>query len=312
MENISDNKNAINDDNEDDIENLGKKTKNNISNDITGNEYDNDNLENLASQQDSSIKNGAIITSLFCIISIIIAMFSNYGENFLIFNNKNNLYLNKYILNLYLLFFLISNTLLIVFLSFENEQKNLRKILYKNLRWYFILTQGFFGCIFLIGSNFGKYDWAILFCITLSMTVIILLAFYYEDIKLKKDMTIDTIISVFIYLSLLFAFISHITLYYFGCIVDSNSKDFSYINIAICSFQTFIGIVNLTYFKDLFFAVGSFLIQLGNIIEIKNPTRGEKITLITCLSFLLISSLLVSFRYKGKVIGTEEENKLAT
>jgi hypothetical protein len=70
--------------------------------------------------------------------------------------------------------------------------------------------------------------------------------------------------------------------------------------------------VNLTYFKDLFFAVGSFLIQLGNIIEIKNPTRGEKITLITCLSFLLISSLLVSFRYKGKVIGTEEENKLAT
>ena len=89
MESSSDNKNTINDDNEDDIENLGKKTKNNISNDITGNEYDDDNLENLASQQDSSIKNGAIITSLFCVISIIIAMFSNYGENFLIFNNKN-------------------------------------------------------------------------------------------------------------------------------------------------------------------------------------------------------------------------------
>ena len=138
MESSSDNKNTINDDNEDDFENLGKKTKNNISNDITGNEYDDENLENLASQQDSSIKNGAIITSLFCVISIIIAMFSNYGENFLIFNNKNILYLNKYILILYLLFFLISNTILIVFLSFENEQKNLRKILYKNLRWFFI------------------------------------------------------------------------------------------------------------------------------------------------------------------------------
>jgi hypothetical protein len=138
------------------------------------------------------------------------------------------------------------------------------------------------------------------------MTVIILLAFYYEDIKLKKDMTIDTIISVFIYLSLLFAFISHITLYYFGCIVDSNSRDFSYINIAICSFQTFIGIVNLTYFKDLFFVLASIFIEFGILIEYPSEKKTEKLWLIIFIILLILNSALCIFRYGKKTIGIEK------
>ena len=96
---------------------------------------------------------------------------------------EERLFINKYIMFGYLLFFIISNIILIVFLSYDNKNKNLRRILYKNLRWFFILTQGFFGFLFFLKDYWGQGDWTLLFSISLTMTVTILLAFYYEELK---------------------------------------------------------------------------------------------------------------------------------
>ena len=345
--NNNENNDDISDD-DDDIENLGKnnnkknntnseintqnlnKVETNINNNIKNEkevleninqieslvnteEYD-ENFENLNSQQDNYIRNGAIITSILCIITMLLSIFIRDEDQFLTFKkNKgvNTIFINIYIIALYIVLLIICNCMFIFFITYENEFKNLRRILYKYLRWFFVLTQGFFSTLFFTGLLLRKNDWSLLLNITLSMTIIILLAFYYDEIKIRKDMSKDTLISIFIYISLLFAFICFISIFNLSIILtNSINKEIykdhlSFIRISTYSFQTLISIINLTYFKDLFFVIGSCIIELGILIDKNKDESSEIVTLIICILSLLLSSALTIYRYKYEVIGKE-------
>ena len=332
-------------DNDDDIENLGNNksnilnkniidnSKNKISipnnisqnNDIDNdndNDNDEENIENLNSQEDSNIRLFTIIVSSFCIFTIMLTIiFSNNGKRFLTFKSdeKERLFINKYIMFGYLLFFIISNIILIVFLSYDNKNKNLKKIIYQNLRYYFILTQGFFGFLFFIEVYWGQSDWTLIFSISISMSVTILLAFYYEEIKAKKNMTKETLISIFIYISSIFAFVSYITFFNFSCIlinsltkihyqsnIDKDNVYLPSIKIGTNMFQTILGIILLTYFKDLFFVLFSVYIQLGILIEYPSDKKNEKIWLNVSIFLLILSSVFSIYRYGKLTIGIEK------
>ena len=331
------------DNDDDDIENLGNndilnKNMNNNSknkiiitkdisqNDDNDNENDNDNdeenIENLNAQEDRNIRLLTIIVSSFCIFTIMLTiLFSNHGKKFLTFKSdeKERLFINKYIMYGYLLFFIISNIIIIIFLSYNNKNKNLRKILYQNLRYYFILTQGFFGFLFFIEVYWKQGDWTLIFSISVSMSVTILLAFYYEEIKSKKNMTNETLISIFIYISSIFAFVSYITIFNFSCILINSltkvhsqiktDKDNVYlptIRIGTNLFQTILGIVLLTYFKDLFFTLFSIYIELGILIEYPSDKNNEKIWIDVCIILLSLSSIFSIYRYGKLTIGIEK------
>ena len=184
-DNNNNNNNENNDDisdDDDDIENLGKnnnkknntnseintqnlnKVETNINNNIKNEkevleninqieslvnteEYD-ENFENLNSQQDNYIRNGAIITSILCIITMLLSIFIRDEDQFLTFKKnkgENTIFINIYIIALYIVLLIICNCMFIFFITYENEFKNLRRILYKYLRWFFVLTQGFFS-----------------------------------------------------------------------------------------------------------------------------------------------------------------------
>ena len=285
---------------------------------INTEEYD-ENIENLNSQQDYQIRNGTIISTCLCILSLILSIFIRRKDQFLTLQKdykKNPIFINIYIVYLYIFILIICNCVLLYFLTCQNTDKNLRRILYKYLRWFFILTQGFFSCFLFTGLISEKGSWPFLLSTTLSMTIIILLAFYYEDIKIRKDLSIDTLISIFIYISLLFALIIFITLsnlcsiFTYSIDNDDEVKDYlSTIIISVYSFQTIISIVNLTYFKDFFFVVGSFLIELGILINRNKDESSEIITLIICILLLLLSSGFTIYRYKYEVIGISQEDK---
>ena len=125
------------DNDDDDIENLGnndilnKNMNNNSKNKISipnnisqNNDIDNDNdndndeenIENLNAQEDRKIRLLTIIVSSFCIFTIMLTiLFSNHGKKFLTFKSdeKERLFINKYIMYGYLLFFIISNIIII-------------------------------------------------------------------------------------------------------------------------------------------------------------------------------------------------------
>ena len=331
------------DNDDDDIENLGNndilnKNMNNNSknkiiitkdisqNDDNDNENDNDNdeenIENLNAQEDRNIRLLTIIVSSFCIFTIMLTIiFSNNGKRFLTFKSdeKERLFINKYIMFGYLLFFIISNIIIIIFLSYNNKNKNLRKILYQNLRYYFILTQGFFGFLFFIEVYWGQGDWTLIFSISISMSVTILLAFYYEEIKSKKNMSKETLISIFIYISSIFAFVSFISFFNFSCIlinsltkihyqsnIDKDNVYLPSIKIGTNMFQTILGIILLTYFKDLFFVLFSVYIQLGILIEYPSDKKNEKIWLNVSFFLLILSSVFSIYRYGKLTIGIEK------
>ena len=331
------------DNDDDDIENLGNndilnKNMNNNSknkiiinkdisqNDDNDNENDNDNdeenIENLNAQEDRKIRLLTIIVSSFCIFTIMLTiLFSNHGKKFLTFKSdeKERLFINKYIMYGYLLFFIISNIIIIIFLSYNNKNKNLRKILYQNLRYYFILTQGFFGFLFFIEVYWKQGDWTLIFSISVSMSVTILLAFYYEEIKAKKNMTKETLISIFIYISSIFAFVSYITFFNSSCILINSltkiheqintDKDNVYlpsIRIGTTLFQTILGIILLTYFKDLFFSLFSIYIELGILIEYPSDKKNEKIWLAVFIFLLFLSSFFSLYRYGKLTLGIEK------
>ena len=313
---------------DDNFEELGKKEKNKDNNEINkeinqDKSLDDDedvNLENLNSQEDNNIKFATILASSFCIFTILLTyLFSDNGKKFLTFNSeeKERLFINKYIIYGYLLYFMSSNVILIIFLSFENEDNNLKKILYQNLRWFFIITQFFFGFLFLIEIYWGTGDWTLIFSVSVSMIITILLAFYYEEIKVKKNMTNETLFSIFIYISFMFAFVSFITIFNFSCILINslvnNKYQFTnenvyipYIKIGTNFFQTTLGIVLLTYFKDLFFVLSSIFIEFGILIEYPSEKKTEKLWLIIFIILLVLNSALCIFRYGKKTIGIEK------
>ena len=169
----------------------------------------------------------------------------------------------------------------------------------------------------MVGVKWSNEDWVLLFSVTLTMTILILIAFYYEEIKLKKEMTIYSLISVFIYISILFAFVCFITVFNISTILinsiknnidnqQSNLYNNYYISIRMFTyiFQTVLCIVNLTYFKDLFFVIASILIEIGIFIE-----ESDRLVIIICIISLISSSILTVYKYGKKVIGIEDERQ---
>ena len=98
------------------------------------------------------------------------------------------------------------------------------------------------------------------------MLTILILAFYFTEIKQKKNMSKGTFIFIYVYISCLFSFISYVTLYNISCILMENMEvqdqdvqtiSYTIIKVSINAGQTILSFVLLTYFKDVFFAYTS-------------------------------------------------------
>ena len=71
-------------------------------------------------------------------------------------------------------------------------------------------------------------------------------------------------------------------------------------------FQTTLGIVLLTYFKDLFFVLASIFIEFGILIEYPSEKKTEKIFIIIFIILLVLNSALCIFRYGKKTNGIKK------
>lgn len=271
---------------------------------------------------DINVKICTLLSFLFCFFTISFSVLMSIlqmriltfdfskikeGDDFLIMN-----YTMIYIYSIFLALF---NLVLFIFLTRENE-KMLIKIIYANLKWFFFLTQLCFGFLFLIGIIWEASNWTWILSASINMATTVLLAFYFQDIKLKKNMQRETF-SIYIYLSTLFAFISYVTFYNFSIILINNLDNSSrpnyttVIQITTNLFQTILSIVLLTYFKDCFFSIGSLYIELALIIHNeKLKMNSNMIATISFCSILFVSTLVILLKYKKKTFGYEDTNEI--
>ena len=187
--------------------NINKKLKTSMASDTS--------IENLMVKENLSIKVTTLVSSLICVatigINIIWSLMNDkltltfsYGKD------NNDQRLEEILMNYTMIYILLSviivfNVGLFICILIGNDHM-LTKLIYTDLNWYFILTQLALGFQFLI-TIIWKIDlWTINVCLSVSMLAILILSFYFSEIKQKKNMSIPTFIFIYIYISVLFSY----------------------------------------------------------------------------------------------------------
>ena len=148
------------------------------------------------------------------------------------------------------------------------------------------------------------------------MLAILILAFYFTEIKQKKNMSTFSFIFIYIYVSLLFSFIAYLTLFNISCILMENfeEKDNSkntltmIIKLGINGAQTVLSIVLLAYYRDIFFALTSAYIESAVFVHLNFKFEGENIALLVMTILIIFGIIITILRYKKKAFGYEEGN----
>jgi hypothetical protein len=193
----------------------------------------------------------------------------------------------------------------------------LTKLIYTDLNWYFILTQLALGFQFLITIIWSIDLWTINVCLSVSMLAILILSFYFSEIKQKKNMSIPTFIFIYIYISILFSFIAYLILFNISCILmeniggdngneNTNNTLKIVIKIGINAIQTILSFVLLTYYKDVFFSFTSGYIESAVFVHINTRFEKENIVLLVLVCAIALGIILTILRYRKKTFGYED------
>ena len=285
---------------------------------------DNSNIENLMDKEDIYIKIAIIISGILTIMGAVLNMAMSLIGNKLTLtfgyskndNSLEELVMNHTMIYILLVVIIIFNVgLLVVVIS--GKDTSFGKLIYNELNWYFVLTQSALGFQFLITLIWEIDLWTINVCLSVSMLAILILAFYFTEIKKKTNMSVNTIIFIFIYISVLFSFIAYLTLFNISCILMENIEDENseykttssiVIKIAINALQTILSILLLTYYKDIFFAISSAYIESAIFIHLETDYKsGENITCLVFVCTIILGIILTIVSLKKKIFGIEGE-----
>jgi hypothetical protein len=136
-------------------------------------------LTNLMLKIDIHIKIGTIITCCYSVGSIVLSIIYSFTNDSRILTfeyGKQTARPNIYEINLIMFYiFLIlicgMDIILILYLVKEREPM-LIKIIYSDLRWFFVLTQLLFGSLFLVGIIWPKENFSLILSVALNFLVI--------------------------------------------------------------------------------------------------------------------------------------------
>ena len=302
---------------------------NNNDKDIRRNSIISTDLENLMLSKDLNIKACTLISCAFCITTTALSIITSlilqrlltfdYGQNY--DNQKGGkkeaiekITMNHTMIHILLAILCFFNSGILIMISLNNDHM-LTKLIYTDLKWYFVLTQLAFGSLFLITLLWETDLWTINVCLSISMLTILILAFYFTEIKQKKNMSKGTLVFIYIYISVLFSFISYVTLYNLSCILMENMEvqeedvqkiSYRLIKVAINAGQTILSFVLLTYYKDIFFAYTSAYIECAVFIKKDINFEGENIALLVMALSIVLGIILTLCKYGKKAFGYVE------
>ena len=281
-------------------------------------------LENLMVSEDFVIKIATLVSAVICIVTISLNIISSLINNKLTLTfgyskNKDalsNIVMNHTMIYILLAMMIILNFGLFIAILLGNDHM-LTKLIYTDLNWYFVFTQLALGFQFLITLIWDIDLWTINVCLSVSMLAILILAFYFTEIKQKKNMSKCTFFFIYIYVSLLFSFIAYITLFNISCILMENfndKDDNSYsmttltiiIKVGINAAQTILSLVLLTYYKDIFFSLTSGYIESAVFIHLDTKFENENIALLVMVCLIVFGIFITLIGYKKKTFGCEE------
>lgn len=304
-----------------------RKNKKQIKDNMKKSTASESSLENLMVSEDMWIK-AAICASAFIIILTISLniFFSLKNDNLTLTfgyhrsDSKDSNPIDDIVMNHTMIYILLMAIILfnlgIFIVVLLNNDHFFTQLIYTNLNWYFVLTQLALGFQFLITLVWEINLWTINVCLSVSMLAILILAFYFTEIKQKKNMSACTFVFIYIYVSVLFSFIAYITLFNISCILMENveydnensdsRKTFTIIiKIGINVCQTILSVLFLTYYKDVFFSFTSAYIESAVFVHLNTKFENENICLLVMVVLIVVGILLMICRYKKATFGYE-------
>ena len=148
-------------------------------------------LQNLMIVYNLRIKLFTLISIIFCSITIFFNLIICLKTNKIINIKINDKFLTmNFIMFMILLFILECFNGGLIYLLYWKKEDQLCKIIYKNLKYYFVLTEIIFGGSFVTGLFFEPDTWTYIFNETFYLTNIILFSFFFIDIKYKKNLNV--------------------------------------------------------------------------------------------------------------------------
>ena len=307
---------------DDEIKNYRNKKE--IKNKFKSSMASDSSLENLMVSEDFVTKIATLVSAVICIVTISLNIISSLINNKLTLTfgyskNKDalsNIVMNHTMIYILLAMMIILNFGLFIAILLGNDHM-LTKLIYTDLNWYFVFTQLALGFQFLITLIWDIDLWTINVCLSVSMLAILILAFYFTEIKQKKNMSKCTFFFIYIYVSLLFSFIAYITLFNISCILMENFDDKSensdsmttltiIIKVGINAAQTILSLVLLTYYKDIFFSFTSAYIESAVFIHLDTKFENENIALLVMVCLIVFGIFITLIGYKKKTFGCEE------
>ena len=286
-------------------------------------------LNNLMSNEDPYIKLATLVSCIICItttsLNIIISLINDkltltfsYSKNDNSPNGLEEIVMNRTMIYILLIIIILFNLGLFIVVLLNND-KSLTTLLYNNLNWYFVLTQLALGFQFLITLIWSIDLWTINVCLSVSMLAILIIAFYFAEIKDKKNLTACTFIFIYMYISVLFSFIAYITLFNISCILmenvgqdneNSDSKDnFNIIvKLGINIAQFVLSIIILSYYKDIFFSLTSAYIESAVFVHLNTKFEDENIALLVLVIVIIVGCLIMICYYGKKAFGYENRD----
>ena len=283
-------------------------------------------LENLMQTRDLNIKLFTLVSCLFCIGTTSLSIIGSLiFERVLTFNYDSKagtegvikeITMNNIMIYILLGIITILNFGILIMISL-NDDKAFTKLVYTELNWFFVLTQFAFGSLFLPTLIWNTDLWTINVCLSISMLTVLILSFYFTELKRKKNISKGSFIFIYAYISILFSFISYVTLYNISCILMENmevqedhiKKVVSIIiKVGINAGQTILSFVLLTYFKDVFFAFISAYIECSVFIHESFSLEDENIAIFVMALAIILGIILTICRYGKKTFGYEVLN----
>ena len=289
-------------------------------------------LQNLMISQDKNIKFCSSLSVVICFSIIFITIFISFNNKIILTFNFDNTKDKKEIkINMNYIMFIVYLFLLeifnagLFFIIFTTDINNiLSRIIFKHLRWYFVLTEIIFGISFGIFLLLTPQLWTYILNVSIYLGIILILSFYFQDIKLRKNLDIKTFIFLSIYISVLFSFIIYSILYNLCNIlycsyknyinnleIEENERDKFldninfYLQIINYIIQTIISVILLAYVKDIFFNLSTIYIFFALILT--NNLNGRNIYwIISLISILIIGTISTIIKYKWEVLGIEK------
>jgi hypothetical protein len=207
-----------------------------------------------------------------------------------------------------------------VYFIYKERGSNFIRIIYRDLKWYFVLTQFFLGLLFLIGIIFEKGSISIISSFSLNLLCVILILFYYRAIKSKNNSEYSSYICCNLYISVIFSFLTFFLFYNFselvmGCLYIVASTPIEEHNWAlqiyvVVSFSVlcFIGIILLAYYKDIIYCFTTIYFGLGFLFDKEfNLHRTDTITVSILMAFSFIACVMTIIKYGKSTLGFDDD-----